>query len=368
VKVAGERETGSGGRWHLLLPATRRSPFTYALTCLLALLLTGCGKEPIYQQQSYVFGTLVEVTIYGEPEAKAQAAAGHVLREFDRLNHVFHAWKPGPVTQLNAAFAQGRSAPVTPELAAAIADARRYSDQSGGLFNPAIGRLIALWGFQADDFKPVRPDPQAIAKLVAAQPRMSDIDIQGDRASSRNPAVQLDFGGYAKGLALDLALQDLQAQGIRNALVNIGGNIIALGQHGSRPWRVGIKHPRQPGALAELDLHDGEAIGTSGDYQRYFELDSRRYCHIIDPRTGYPAQGVEAVTVIVPKGPGAGVRSDVASKPPFIAGTPGWRQAAENMGISEAMLIDAKGKIFVTAAMAKRLHFVDNGPQPIVVN
>ena len=263
----------------------------------LVLLLAGCGKEPIYQQQSYVFGTLVEVTVYGEPEAKAQAATGRVLREFDRLNRDFHAWKPGPVTRLNAAFAAGKSAPVSPELAAAIRDATRYSQGSGGLFNPAIGRLIALWGFQADDFKPVRPDPAEIRKLVAAHPAMSDISIANGSASSTNPAVQLDFGGYAKGLALDLARRDLQAQGIRNALVNIGGNIIALGSRGDRPWHVGIQHPRKPGAIAELDLHDGEAIGTSGDYQRYFELDGRRYCHIIDPRTGYPAQGVQAVTV-----------------------------------------------------------------------
>lgn len=327
---------------------------------VLALLaLTGCGKEPVYQQQAYVFGTLVEVTIYGEPETKAQAAAGQVLREFDRLHQTFHAWKPSPVTALNAAFAQGKSAAVPAEIAAAIAGATRYAQASGGTFNPAIGKLIALWGFQADDFKPVRPDPAEIRKLVAAQPAMSDITVENGHAASANPAVQIDFGGYAKGLALDLAVQELKIQGIRNALVNIGGNIIALGQRGERPWRVGIQHPRQPGAIAELDLHDGEAIGTSGDYQRYFELDGRRYCHIIDPRSGYPAQGMQAVTVLVPKGADAGVRSDVASKPIFIAGPDAWRQAAEKMGINAAMVIDAGGKISLTQAMAKRLRFID---------
>ncbi len=330
-------------------------------------LLAGCAKEPIYQQQSYVFGTLVEVTIYGEPEAKAQAAAGEVLREFDRLNQEFHAWKPSPVTALNAAFAQGRTAPVSPELAGAIADATRDSVASGGLFNPAIGRLIALWGFQSDEFKPVRPDPAQIAQLVAAHPAMTDIRIADGSAASSNPAVQLDFGGYAKGLALDIARRELLARGVRNALVNIGGNIIALGSRGDRPWHVGIQHPRKPGAIAELDLQDGEAIGTSGDYQRYFELDGRRYCHIIDPRTGYPAQGVQAVTVVVPKGPDAGVRSDVASKPPFIAGPRGWRQAAENMRVNDVMLIDAEGRIALTASMAKRLKFADGVPPPQIV-
>lgn len=333
-----------------------------AFVLLLGLLaLAGCGKEPIHQQQSYVFGTLVEVTIYGEPEARAQTAAGKVLREFDRLHQTFHAWKPSPVTELNAAFARGKSAAVSAELAAAIEGATRYSQASGGSFNSAIGKLIALWGFQADDFKPVRPDPADIRKLVDTHPAMSDISIKDGRAASANPSVQLDFGGYAKGLALDLAMQELKNQGIRNALVNIGGNIIALGRRGDRPWRVGIQHPRQPGAIAELDLHDGEAIGTSGDYQRYFELEGRRYCHIIDPRSGYPAQGMQAVTVLVPKGPDAGVRSDVASKPTFIAGPDAWRQAAEKMGINAAMAIDAEGKISLTQVMAKRLRFTGQG-------
>jgi thiamine biosynthesis lipoprotein len=339
--------------------------FLLALSALL--LLAGCGREPVYQQQSYVFGTLVEVTIHGEPQDKAQAAGGRVLREFDRLHQTFHAWKPSPVTELNAAFAQGKPAPVPAEVAAAITDATRYAQASGGLFNPAIGRLIALWGFQADDFNPVRPDPEAIRKLVAAHPAMSDITLKDGSASSANPSVQLDFGGYAKGLALDIALRELKAQGIRSALVNIGGNVIALGSRGDRPWRVGIQHPRQPGAIAELDLRDGEAIGTSGDYQRYFELDGRRYCHIIDPRTGQPAQGMQAVTVVVPKGPDAGVRSDVASKPLFIAGPDAWRQAAEKMGINAAMVVDAGGKISVTEAMAKRLRFVDKAAQPAIV-
>ena len=118
---------------------------------------------------------------------------------------------------------------------------------------------------------------------------------------STNPAVQLDLGGYAKGYALDVAAAILQAHGVKNALVNIGGNVIALGTHGDRPWRVGIQHPRKPGTLATLDLHDGEAIGTSGDYQRYFELDGKRYCHLIDPRTGHPAHGMQSVTVLIPR-------------------------------------------------------------------
>ncbi len=176
---------------------------------------------------------------------------------------------------------------------------------------------------------------------------------------SRNRAVKLDLGGYAKGYALDRAADILKQQGIHNALINIGGNVLALGTHGDRPWRVGIQHPRKPGAMATLDLHDGEAIGTSGDYQRYFELDGKRYCHLIDPRTGHPVQGVQAVTILT-HGARAGLLSDAASKPLFISGPAGWRAAAGSMQLEDALLIDAGGVVHLTAAMQKRLEFTDS--------
>lgn len=347
--VSGKPEAGSGG-WRFPLTAYRS-----LLTCTLVLLIAACGKEPLHQQQSFVFGTQVEVSIYGETEAKARTAAASVLQEFDRLHREFHAWQPGPLMVLNAAIARGERHQVSPELAAAIRDATQLSEASGGLFNPAIGQLIALWGFQSDEFKPLRPDPKKIAALVRALPRMSDLTVDADNfVTSRNPAVQLDFGGYAKGLALDNALRILRAQGVAHALVNIGGNIIALGKHGARPWHVGVKHPRAPGALIELDLNDGEAIGTSGDYQRYFELDGRRYCHIIDPRTGYPATGTQSLTVLAAPGPRAGVLSDAASKPGFIADIRDWEAPLKRLGIIAAIRVDESGKIAMSEAMARR--------------
>ena len=356
MRSQGSPRTGLG-----LLLTPHPSLLTWLLTAL-ALTLSGCTKEPpTYQQQSFVFGTLVEVTMAGEEEARARQLAGEVLAKFDRLHATFHAWKPGPLASLNAAFARNAPTPINPEMAAAIQDAARLSEQSGGLFNPAIGKLIHLWGFQSDEFQPVRPDPAVITALVQANPLMSDIRVDNGIATSRNPAVQLDLGGYAKGYALDVAAAYLRAQKVKGALINIGGNIMAVGRHGDRPWRVGIQHPRKAGAIAMLDLQDGEAIGTSGDYQRYFMLDGKRYCHIIDPRTGSPAQGVEAVTIVVPPGRLAGALSDAASKPLFISGVQQWRQAARTMGITQAMLIDERGEVWLTAAMKKRLTFVEKG-------
>lgn len=349
----------NGAKRARLLFTVHRSPFTFSLIAALTLLLASCGKEPLYQQQAFVFGTQIELSIYGAEEAKARAASAAVLQEFDRLHHAFHAWKPSPVSALNAAFARGERWQVTPELAAAINTATRYAEASDHLFNPAIGRLIALWGFQSDEIKAVLPAPQQIAALIQANPRMSDITLDADGwASSRNRAVQLDFGGYAKGLALDRALSILRSHGIQNALVNIGGNLIALGQHGKRPWHVGVQHPRRPGAVLELDLKDGEAVGTSGDYQRYFELDGKRYCHIIDPRNGYPAMQTQAMTVIAAPGVEAGLLSDIASKPAFILGAATWEAQLRRLGIEDAMRVDESGKMVMTKTLAKRARWV----------
>ena len=331
-----------------------------SLVCLMAIIvLAACTKEPIYRQQSYVFGTLVEVTIWGENDARAQELVGKVLREFDRLHKDLHAWQPSELTKVNAAIAKGEAITTTPELAAMLQDAAKLSVQSNGTFNPAIGKLIALWGFQSDEFKPIVPAAEKIKALVNAKPSMADLKFDGAKITSSNREVQIDLGGYAKGYALDRAIDILKKEGTQNALINIGGNIIALGERGNRPWKIGIQHPRKPSAIAVMDLYGGEAIGTSGDYQRYFEKDGKRYCHIIDPSTGMPVAEVQSVTVVAKQGIQAGVLSDVASKPIFIAGFGEWRDAARIMGIDLVMRVDGKGGIDVTTLMAKRLTFDD---------
>lgn len=325
---------------------------------LLLLSLAGCG-ERLHKQQSYVFGTLVEITIYGEAEDKAQRVGDQVLRDFDEMHRTLHAWQPGTLERVNGLLALATPgaparAALPPGLIPILADAARLSERSEGLFNPAIGNLVRLWGFHSDSFEPRLPDPAAIEHLVQARPRMIDLRIDGVMLEGVNPAARLDLGGYAKGYALDLAADYLKSQGVNNALINIGGNILALGDKGGQPWKVGIQHPRRAGALATLALRDGEAIGTSGDYQRFFEVNGKRYCHLIDPRTGWPAEQTQAVTVIA-HGPRAGTLSDVASKPLFIAGPDDWRRMAEKMGIQEVLFIAADGQATVTGAMNARL-------------
>jgi thiamine biosynthesis lipoprotein len=330
-------------------------------------LLAACGRVPLQEQQAYVFGTRVEVIVVSaEPEQGRQAIAA-VLREFDRLHRAYHAWQPSELMTLNSAIAEGRPQQVSAELAAFVAEAKQFSKQGDFLFNPGIGQLIRLWGFQADEFKAEIPPAADIAAWLAKKPSIADITVAGNTVSSSNRNVALDFGGYLKGVALDRAAEILRAQGIRNALINIGGNVMALGSKEGRKWRVGIQHPRQPGPLATVELGDGEAIGTSGDYQRFFEVDGKRYAHLLDPRNGFPADHTQAVTILIPAGAKAGTLSDAASKPIFIAGPEHWREMARKMEIGLVLRVDRDSRIFVTEGLRQRLEFVGKPPEMTVV-
>jgi FAD:protein FMN transferase len=315
------------------------------------------GTVAEYRARSYVFGTIAEIIVVDADAGRARDAVGAVFRDLDRMHRELHAWEPSELVALNRAIARGeRNIRTTREIAELIVEAQRLEVQSGGAFDPAVGRLVALWNFHRDVPGGPLPDAADVARLVRAHPSVADLRVAGDTVTSSNPFVQLDFGGYAKGHALDRAAGILRGRGIVDAFVNVGGNIMALGTARGRPWRAALEAPRGNGLLGTLELCDGEAIGVSGDYRRYYEIGGRRYAHIIDPRSGLPVAGVESVMVLAPAGPRAGALSDAASKPIFIAGRDGWREAARRMGISSAMLVDADGGVHVTAALAARLR------------
>jgi thiamine biosynthesis lipoprotein len=241
---------------------------------------------------------------------------------------------------------------------------RELAAQSGDLFNPAIGGLIRLWGFGSDD-PPHGPPPDgaAVGALVAQRPRMADIVLDGARVRSRNPAVRLDLGAFAKGYALDRAIERLRAAGVANAIVNAGGDLRAIGRHGERPWRIGIRHPRGGGVLAAVEVAGDESVVTSGDYERYFEWGGARYHHIIDPRTGYPTRGVTSVTVFARQGDLA----DAAATAILVAGGKDWLPVARAMGVSGVMVVEEEGTVQMTPNLRARIRF-ETAPPKLVLS
>src|SRR3569623_1786729 len=154
------------------------------------------------------FGTLVDITIADTEPSAAQAASAAVIRILNELHHRWHAWEPGPLTEINAHLAREEAVTLAPDQIEAIREAQRLSQESGALFNPALGRLLGAWGIHADE-RPAgvpTPPPERVRELVAQHPTMADLHIDGEQLRSDNRTVQLDFGAYMKGYAVDRAL------------------------------------------------------------------------------------------------------------------------------------------------------------------
>lgn len=311
-----------------------------------------------YRETLYLFGTLVEVETRGVAEGPARAAVAGVAAHLQRLHRDWHAWRPGELGRLNAAIAAGGSLTVDPALAAVLRRGRELSCASGGRFDPAIGAAIEAWGFHADTL-PSGPPPSAarIAALRDARPQMRDLRIDGTRISAGNPAIQLDLGAYAKGAALDLAMADLRAAGIRDAVLNAGGGVQVLGQPGARPWRVAIRDPFQWGVVAALSLRPGEALHTSGNYERFLQAGGVRLSHVLDPRSARPVQGIVSVSVLAE----TGLLADAASTALTVAGAEDWPQVAADMGVRAVLMITEDGRLMASPEMAARLEPVAGG-------
>ncbi|TDR81540.1 FAD:protein FMN transferase [Paludibacterium purpuratum] len=335
---------------------------------LAAILLLTLRQPQLYAQGTYVFGTRVQLSLYGRTLEEAQQDTNAVFAHFVAMQDRLHAWKPSELTRLNSSIAAGKPFHASPQLAAILSHAQSLSTASSGLFDPGIGSLIRLWGFQADQFGVTPPTLGQVQRLMQPQPTIQALHIsQSGWISSSQRNIALDLGGYAKGWALDEAARILRARGVKNALIDVGGNLLALGRKGDQPWTVGIQDPRRPEPLATLALQDGEAIGTSGDYQRYFVANGKRYCHILDPRTGLPASRSESVTVLVPPGPYAGALSDGASKPAFIAGSAHALWLSRKLGVSAMLMVDQAGRVWVSPAMLKRISLRRGEAPPAIL-
>ncbi len=337
------------------------------LISLLFLLLTACSRAPQSESvELYVFGTLVTITLWdAEPAARA-AAVAEISPTFQQMHHNWHAWKPGPLVDINQAIARGEEEiTLLPSIESLIIRSQTLFQQSEGLFNPAIGGLLQLWGFQSDG-RPngAPPSRQAIDRWVKAAPGMDDITVTHGRLSSSNNTVQLDFGAFAKGVAVDQAIDILRRHGIENAIVNGGGDLRAIGSKDGTPWRVGIRHPQGRGVLAALEVKGDESVFTSGNYERYREHEGVRYAHILDPRTGLPVEGITSVTVIHENG---GI-ADAAATALVVAGIADWYRIARQMGIEYVMLVDDDGTVYMNPAMQQRIEFTAETPANIIVS
>jgi thiamine biosynthesis lipoprotein len=283
--------------------------------------LAGC-RTPVPPRLEQVrrgqplLGTFVTITAHGPDRAdlhQAISAAFAEIRRVDELLSVHRA--DSEISRLNAAAGQG-PVEVSPELHAALASARKISEKTAGAFDVTIGPIAQLWGFIWKEYRlPTDAELERVLPLVGDQ----NLALHPNQTVSLlKPGMLLDFGGLGKGIAVDRAIETLRARGVRTAMVKAGGDLRVIGlPPGQEHWEVQLEDPAKEGRRNLIYLTTG-ALSTSGSYENYFEVEGRRYSHIIDPRTGLPVQGVASCTVLAP----TCAESDALATAFFVLGVP----------------------------------------------
>ena len=321
------------------------------------LFLTSCTQEEkthVFEETMFVMGTVVTVTIYGEDEKRAQKLFHDLLKDFKYMNVAWHPRKKGSLGRINSLLPMQAPFSIGPVLRTIIEQSTDLSNKSEGYFNPAIGKLINLWQFDQDEL-PTGPPPSKaqIQAILDKQASMDDLKISGLDLASENPDVILNFGAFAKGFGVDRAIEYLKSEGVKNAIINAGGDLRAIGTKGGKPWSIGIRDPRAQSVIAGVETQEDESVFTSGDYERYYEYEGKRYHHILNPKTGYPADETQSVTVLH----SSAAIADAAATALFVAGPKNWERIAKKLGVNKVMLIDKQGQIHLTPAMQERLKF-----------
>ena len=266
----------------------------------------GCQK-PLYKDSEFIMGTYVEVTS-SDPRAKSI-----VFAEFKRLESIFNLFdEKSELSRLNAAG----SLVVSSDLFNILKKTKQFYEASAGAFDVTIAPVSLIWkrAIKTREF-PKDADIKNALSLVGFD--YVYLDDSTLTVKLMKLGSQIDLGGIAKGYALDKAVEKLKEAHVLSALVNAGGNIYGLGNNNKKPWQIGIQNPRKENDVIEkIELND-EAVATSGDYEQFFIYQNRRYSHIIDPKTGQPADaGIISTTVIAPDA----MTADALSTTLFILG------------------------------------------------
>jgi thiamine biosynthesis lipoprotein len=243
--------------------------------------------------------------------------------------------------------------PVSPDVRDALVTANQVSEWTSGTFDVTFAALGDLWKFDTQNKDNTVPDPREVAKRLALiNYRDLQVDEKAGTAFLRRKGMRVNLGGIGKGYAVDRAVEILRKRGLENFMIQAGGDLYVSGQKGDRPWRLGIRDPRGPAdkIFAALDLSNG-TFSTSGDYERFFLKDGRRYHHIIDVRVGQPARECRSVTLVTDRA----VIADALAKGVFILGPEAGMALIERLPHVEGVIVSAKNEVLVSSGLKDRL-------------
>lgn len=324
-----------------------------AVVAAVLVLVAWLQPQTVVRKQ-ILLGTFVQITVYGSDVEQMDQAISAAFAEIQRVQRQFSRAGDGQLGRLNR-LPSGTEVQLSEELWGLLERAQRIQAQSQGNFDVTMGALEDLWGFVEDwsGTGQVPSDEQIDAWLQ--QPRGVLLKA-GGRAVRLSEATQVDLGGIAKGYAVDRAVEVLKQHSIPAGLVDAGGNIKVFGRAPGtvwtgfqpRPFLVGVQHPRALGRLlGDLTMGQDQAVATSGDYQRFFEVDGKRYHHILDPHTGRPARRLIQCTILAP----TAVEADALSTAVFVMGTEAGLEWVEHLPDVEAVLVDASGQIVTSSGL-----------------
>ncbi len=311
-----------------------------ALLLALCLGLCACAAPAPVDTVLFAMDTEMSLRVYGDRDGRVSQQLQQQLLELDA--ELSATAGSGALYRLNTQLESD-----DPHLLALCQAAKALYDRTGGAVDPTVCPAVRLWGFTGESY---RVPTQDELDQVLGQIGLDRVTLDADRITLA-PDTQLDFGALAKGYAADLCRAILEEQGCA-AILSLGGNIQTVGTKPDRsPWTIGIADPQSPERYqVTLSLEGSRAVVTSGDYQRYFEYEGVRYCHILDPKTASPVQGdLRSVTVVCD----SGVEADGLATALFVLGLEDalalWRQAED----FEAVFIDREGNVTVTQGLAQ---------------
>jgi thiamine biosynthesis lipoprotein len=329
----------------------------FALALALASLAVSCSKggPGTYRKTKPLMDTLVTITVVTGSDKKADEAIEKAFSVIERFGDRIDFFKE--TSELSAINKNSGIRPVrvSPETLDVIEKALYVAKKTDGAFDPTVGPEIGLWDFA----KKIKPSPEAVRQsLRLVGYRKVVVDRNRSTVFLTEKGMKMDLGGIAKGYAADLAVDELRRDGITAGIVANAGDIKTFGlKPDGTAWNVGIRNPRQKGESDELIAKArlaGKAISTSGDYERFFLADGKRYHHILDPRSGYPAGLSRSVTVITDRG----AFTDAFSTAVFVLGPEKGMKLLEETGM-DGIIIDASGGIHTTPGIRGIVTFED---------
>lgn len=300
-------------------------------------------------------GSTLRLSAWTADETGAAAAFVAVFGEFDRLEKMMSTWIPtSDVVRINQA-AGTRSVPASVEVREVLTDALQISEWTDGKFDVTFGALSGLWKFDQDQDN-VIPDMREVRKrLPLVDYRAIRIDDAAGTVFLARKGMSTHLGGIGKGYAVDRGTDILRRHGFRDFMIQSGGDIYVAGKKDGKPWRLGIQDPRGEAnhSFAELDLSDG-TFSTSGDYERFFLKDGRRFHHILDPATGEPARGSRSVTIVANRATVA----DGLSTGVFLLGPEKGMALIERLPDVEGVIVSDKNEVLISSGLRGQLRIV----------